>query len=350
MGNGPQTAVQQIGNACTGTHTGTDGAAVGRQTANAAFLVDGHQVGYQQRPVQLLPAGPQVQGVADHRQGSGHALVAGTGDDDHRQLTAAHPGIAACRRPGLGLGFDILRVLLQQDGADVGTPVPPQTRLGNGGVVVDLPIQHICHPADIHRLRKFQDPRHGQKTPVGLHCHRLLDQLPVVQNRPVPLHMDNVGVGLGDPHRGGISPGSACQTDIQLEGGLHTHNVHEGVGSIVSNGGVSLRGHGGDHLQFALRIACYDAGGHGGADALLLSGVGHHHAFHILDDISGDLHQHLFRHSPQDLAHQGGAVGQGDGLGAAGGQNQLLLQNRNVSIYGNRIQHCVFLQVFMFLY
>ena len=82
-----------------------------------------------------------------------------------------------------------------------------------------------------------------------------------------------------------------------------------------------------DDLQLLVRVAGHHAGHRGRRDAPQPAGVGHHHAFHVLDDVAAGLHQDPVGQLAQVLPGDGGAVGDGDGLGAAHGGQELLLED-----------------------
>ena len=94
-----------------------------------------------------------------------------------------------------------------------------------------------------------------------------------------------------------------------------------------------------NNLQLCLGITRYDACGNRSLDALLLSGIGHNHALNILDDIAGNLDGHFFRQLLENFAQRCGAVSQGDGLCAAGGQQQFAFQHFNIGIDDLGFQH-----------
>ena len=73
-----------------------------------------------------------------------------------------------------------------------------------------------------------------------------------------------------------------------------------------------------------------DARGGGGLQPPAASGVGHHHAFHVLDDIAADGQIHPLRQAPQGLPGQGAGVGHGDGLGTAQGGFQLVVEDTGI--------------------
>ena len=100
--------------------------------------MDGDQVAEAHGPQDLLLAGAHQLAVAPHGNGSGDALIAGAGADDHRHFAAVHAGVRPGGGPCTGLGLDIVAAL-KEGGADVGAPAVAQALLGDGGVAGDLP-------------------------------------------------------------------------------------------------------------------------------------------------------------------------------------------------------------------
>ena len=54
VGNGIGILATEVGNARTGTRTGTHRTAIGRKAADTGLLMDGDQIGYRQCPVQFF--------------------------------------------------------------------------------------------------------------------------------------------------------------------------------------------------------------------------------------------------------------------------------------------------------
>jgi len=78
--------------------------------------------------------------------------------------------------------------------------------------------------------------------------------------------------------------------------------------------------------------------------------IGDDHGFHVLQDVSADLSQHLFRFSAQHLAQLCGTVRDGDGLCTPCGQQELLLQDRRVGGDLGVVQHHTFSFVQLLFY
>ena len=174
----------------------------------------------------------------------------------------------------------------------------------------------------------------------GVH-HR---QIP--QDLTVVLHMDDVGVMVGDAHPRRMLSGEGLDVDVQLTGGLSADHVDIRRVQEVVQGSQSLRGKVCDDLQVPVRVACHHARGNGGTDALASAGVGDHHAFDVFQNVAADGGRHPLRQLPQELFHGGGAVGDGDRLGAARGRDQFLAQNGDIVAHDILFQH--FLSILSF--
>ena len=154
--------------------------------------------------------------------------------------------------------------------------------------------------------------------------------IPVVDDDPVPLHLDNVGVEPGDLGAGGVRSGEQHHPDVEhivLPGPLHMkfalfQEVVDGPDLVLRD----LR----QHLQSRVGPVGDDARRSGGCNTPLAAGMGHHHAFHVFDDVGAGLDAHPLRHGPQGLFCQSGAVSHGDGFRAAHGALQFFLQNGDV--------------------
>ena len=331
VGNTVQVRAQQVGNARSRPGSGTDRAAEGGETSDAGFLVDGGQVGQAQSPVELLVADLQLLGVLDDGQGSGHALVAAAGVDDHGHFTAVHPGVGTGRCHGLGPDHDAaLTVGLKQHTSDVGAVVPPKTFLGDGAVVLDLPIQNVLHVGDVHGFREVQDVPQIQagavgKTGLALALHRRIQE-----HLAVALDVDDIRVIVDDPDAGTVLPVENSDHDLKGQTVVDVLHGNGGALQIGAHLGDLLRGHVRDDLQLPGCVAAHDSGYRRRGNALHVVGIGNNHAFHVLDDAAAGTDGHPIGHLAQNLPGLRRAVGQGDGLGAAHGRHQLLLQNADI--------------------
>ena len=63
-------------------------------------------------------------------------------------------------------------------------------------------------------------------------------------------------------------------------------------------------------------------------------GVGHNHALDVFDDAAAGLDHDRLRQAAQEAAGFGGGIGQGDGLSAAHGWNELLVEDSGIQSVG----------------
>ena len=297
--------------------------------------MDGQQVAEGHRPQRLLLPCVQLPGVHHHRNRGGDSLVAAAGDDDDRLLAAAHPGVGPGGSHVSGPDLHILAVVVAQHLADVGPPLAGHALLGDGPVVVDLPLHQLPDILQVHGVREVHNGLHCQAAPVcqaaglaagGQHLAGAQQRLAVFLNE------DDVGVVVGNPQPHLVLPRPQGQDDVEHHVPLGGPHLDLMVGKVVPDGVLLLPGDAGDHLQDLSRVPGHRAGGGRGLDALQAAGVGHNDALDVLDDVAAGLHQHLVRQTPQDLPRLGRAVGDGDGLGAPHGGHQLLLQNLEVGV------------------
>ena len=199
-----------------------------------------------------------------------------------------------------------------------------QPLLRDGRVAVDLAPQQRYGLLQIHCIRKLQNIRHVQHALIrqivlGGICDRLFQQ-----NLAVPFLPDDIAVAVGDMHRCGMLPGPAGQPDIQHPGRIGAGNLNRSILRIGRDGLVPLRRDIGNDLQDPPRVTGCNARRYGRADALQPSGVGDDNAFHVFNDIAGNLRPYPFRPDAQDVPEPGGGIGQGNRLRAARCGNQLL--------------------------
>ena len=79
--------------------------------------------------------------------------------------------------------------------------------------------------------------------------------------------------------------------------------------------------------------------GNGGGDASQPPGVGHDDAFNVLNNVPADGDNCRLGQTPQGVPRHRGGVSQRDGLGAAHGGHQLLLQNGDVFLIFGEMLH-----------
>ena len=268
----------------------------------------------------------QLLGILNQGHRAGDALVAAAGIDNHRQLTAIHPGIRTGCRLCLGTDGHIISVGRQQSASDVGTVVPQKSLLCNGIVAANLPLQNLLHVTQICRGGKIPDVRHIQHTPVGAAlinlrlAHRLFQQ-----HLTVLFNQNDVGVEVRNPN---LCPAASLERrhlEVKHMTPIDVLNFNLHPIQIFLDGLLLRGGHLGDDLQFLIRHASHNARRSGGTDALEVTGVGDNHAFHIFNNAAADLEQHPVRQRPQNGSCLGGGIGQRNRLGAAHGGNQFFL-------------------------
>ena len=137
------------------------------------------------------------------------------------------------------------------------------------------------------------------------------------------------------------APGECLDVNVQLAGRFSADHVDIRRAQEVIQGRQRLRGKVCDNLQIPIRVACYHTGGNGRSDALSPTGVGNHHTLDVFQNVAADGGRHPLRQLPQELFHGGGAVGDGDGLGAARGRDQFLAQNGDIVAHDILFQHCL---------
>ena len=94
---------------------------------------------------------------------------------------------------------------------------------------------------------------------------------------------------------------------------------------IILNVLFLLGSHLGDDQQLVGGVACHDAGGSGGLQAVHAVGVGDDDALYIFNNVAADADLHPLRPSGQLRRRQGRRIGNRNRLGAAHGRHQLLL-------------------------
>ena len=276
--------------------------------------------------------------VAPHGDGGGDALIAGAGDDDHRHLAAVHAGIAACGGPCAGLGLGVVAAL-EEVGADVGTPGVLQTFLGNGGVLLNLSADEGLDFFNGYGFGKGDDVCYVQHGLILQAVLRVGGQGLFQQNFVVLLDEYDVGMVVGNTHRGRMAVQLAVEADVQHTGRFGAGDLDGGAVQICLNATHILFCYVGNDLQFRVSVACHNTHCDGGVDAATAIGIGNDHRLHVLEDIAADLSQHFFRFSAQHLAQLGSTVRNGDGLCTPGSQQELFLQDGQIGLHFLLVQH-----------
>ena len=220
----------------------------------------------------------------------------------------------------------------QNHAAHIGAPVALQPFPGDGKVVFQLTVQKGRHPAHVHGIGEFDDVRHGQAAGVGPSAALLRHLALAEQHLAVALDVGDVGMMAGDPHGSHVLPPVGGDEDVQLVAIPHGQNPDGGMGQVVPDCFDFLRSDLGDDLQLTVLPARHDAGSGGSLDALQTAGMGHHHAFDVFDDVAAAAHGEPFRQTAQHTAGLRRAVGNGDGLGASHGGDQLFGQDIQINL------------------
>ena len=173
----------------------------------------------------------------------------------------------------------------------------------------------------------------------GVDGDLLQQHLAVVQD------IGQTGVVVDDTHAGLILAGEHMDPDVQHQIG---QGGFDGDGGLVHKYGQSillLGGHFGDDLQLPVGIAGHDANGGGGLQTAAAVGVGDHDALDVFDDVAAGLNNHPVGHLAKNLTGLGGAIGHGDGLGAAHGGHQLFVEDLKVSLINQAVTFHVIISV-----
>ena len=208
-------AVVQIRHARARADARADGSAVGREPADAGLLLDGDEIGHGQRAEKLLARAAEPCPVADDGQGCGDALVAGAGEDDDRQLTAAHARVAAGGGVGSGLGLNVAVALAQKKTADLRAPFPAQPFLGDGGIARDLRGQNRLQQLRRNGVGELHDAAHVQHALVlQMLLRRSLDRQ-IEQDLVVMRLVDDIGMAVADANAGPVLAGIDGHADVE---------------------------------------------------------------------------------------------------------------------------------------
>ena len=330
-------AALQIADACASADACGDRAAIGREPSDARFLMNGDEVGQRQRPQKQFPARTEALGVADHRQRGRDSLISGAGQDHDRHLAAAHSGIRASRRIGLRLRLDIAVGALEQDPADLGAPAAADALLGDGGIILDLPLQYRLQQRRIDRIGKAHDVLDIQAGFIRQPFLRRRGDRQIEQNFFVSCLIHKIRVVIGDPNAGAVFARPAGKADVQNARRLRAADLDRRFAEIFQNFFRVLLRHLRHHLQSPTRRSGGNSGGNGRLDALQSAGIRHDGAFHVLQNVSADLRPDALRAAAQKLAQLCRRIGNGDRLRTAGRKDQLLLEYGQVCLLGTLV-------------
>ena len=113
----------------------------------------------------------QIFCVHYYRKGRCKALVSRSAIDDYRFFGAVHPGVATGCSIGLGPVVDAFTVALDYGGADICTPISPESLFSNFCVVFYLPLNHFPHFLYVDAFSKLHyvvDSKEGPVCRVGV--------------------------------------------------------------------------------------------------------------------------------------------------------------------------------------
>ena len=292
--------------------------------------MDGDEVRHHERAVEHLLRDAQLLGIDNDRQRRRQPLIAAAGIDDHRQVAAVHARVRPGRGVGLGAVVDAHAVRLQQDAADIRAVIPAQALLGDGPVVVDLPLKRLLHVGNVHLVCKGDDLLDRQQTAVGCVLAAGLLIVLVKLHDVVFLDADHVRVVSRDLNGRAVRPRRDAHLNVE-----HVVLVRapDGKGRLPQIGAHCvhlLRCKTREHLQLRVSIVSHDARRRGRRNAALTVRIRHDDALDIFDDVCTRKHLDRFRQRTERLAGQRRAVRHGDRLGTAHGGLQFLFQDRDI--------------------
>ena len=226
--------------------------------------------------------------------------------------------------------MDAHTVRLQQNTADVRAVISAQPLLGDGPVVVDLPLERLPHVGNVHLVCKGDDLLDRQQTAVGGMLAAGLLIVLVKLHDAIFLDADHVRVVARDLDGRAVCPRRDAHLNVE-----HVVLVRapDGKGRLPQIGAHCvhlLRCEAREHLQLRVGIARNDACRRGRRNAALAVRIRHNDALDVFDDVCAREHLDRFRQRTKRLAGQRRAVCYGDRLGTAHGGLQFLFQDRDV--------------------
>ena len=226
--------------------------------------------------------------------------------------------------------MDAHTVRLQQDAADVRAVFSAQPLLGDGPVIIDLPLERLLHVGNVHLVCKGDDVLDRQQTAVGGVLAAGLLIVLVKLHDAVFLDTDHVRVIARDLDGRAVRPRRDAHLNVE-----HVVLVRapDGKGSLLQIGAHRvhlLRREARKHLQLRVGIARNDTCRCGRRNAALAVRIRHNDALDVFDDVRAREHLDRFRQRTKRLASQRRAVRHGDRLCTAHGRLQLLFQDRNI--------------------
>ena len=226
--------------------------------------------------------------------------------------------------------MDAHTVRLQQNTADVRAVIPAQALLGDGPVIVDLPLERLLHVGNVHLVCKGDDVLDRQQTAVGGVLAAGLLIVLVKLHDAVFLDTDHVRVIARDLDGRAVRPRRDAHLNVE-----HVVLVRapDGKGSLLQIGAHRihlLRREARKHLQLRVGIAGNDTRRCGRRNAALAVRIRHNDALDVFDDVRARKHLDRLRQRAERPAGQRRTVSHGDRLCTAHGGLQFLFQDRNV--------------------
>ena len=158
----PQAAPSQPGNAGSRAAGGAHCPAIGGQAADSRFLIDCGQVGQRQGAIDHVLWHALGAPIQDNGDRDSDALVAAARVDDHRQGTAAHPGVGACGGRGPQTGKEVSGMGVCHQGPPyLGAIGTSQALFCDGCIILNLGQKNGAQILDPGGLCKVQDGGQG---------------------------------------------------------------------------------------------------------------------------------------------------------------------------------------------
>ena len=241
--------------------------------------------------------------------------------------------------------MDAHAVRLQQDAADVRAVISAQALLGDGPVVVDLPLKRLLHVGNVHLVCKGNDLLDRQQTAVGGVLAAGLLIVLVKLHNAVFLDMDHVRVIACDLNGRAVRPRRDAHLNVEHIVLVRAPDGKSRLLQIRPHRIHLLRCKTRKHLQLRISIVSHDARRRGRRNAALAVRIRHDDALNIFDDVCTRKHLDRFRQCTERLACQRRTVRHGDRLSTAHGGLQFLFQDRDIFVI-NLLVHVSLLRFF----
>ena len=322
----------KVAHARTGTRTRAGRAAVGGEAADARFQVDCNKVRHDECAIELLLTRMQLMRVDDNGKRRRHALIAAAGVDDNRLFAAVHARVRAGSGPRLSAVLHAVAVGVKQDLADGRAVLARQSRLSNGGIVLDLARDGCAHVIKIDFICKCNDVFDRQQLAAFVRLGGLLRKRFAEQNLTVVLDAHDIRVAVDDLDKGRLVPCVGAHLNIEraAQRRLCHRDLHRGK-VIVEQRQLLLRNIG-QHLKLRVRVADAHTRCDGNRDSLAPARVRDDDAFDIFNDIAADGQFDPLRQSFQCFPCERARVSDGNGLRAAHRGHKLFVQDPDIRL------------------